>query len=116
MTFYLFLHGRIRLTATYALRFGYDWDETSVKKKRYGGDFFSAKNIKPFFFSTKLETCDEIQLLKYNPGATWNYKSLLSIWGKSEFPLFKLGFYEEQTLEKAVICLGNKGHLFCLVR
>lgn len=114
MTFYLFLHRRIRLTATCALRFGYDWDETSVEKKGVGG-LFSAKNIMSFF-STKLETCDEIQLLKYNPGATWNYKSLLSIWGKSEFPLFKLGFYEEQTLEKAVICLGNKGHLFCLVR
>lgn len=117
MTFYLFLHRRIRLTATCALRFGYDWDETSVKKKRCGGDFFLLKiSCLYFFFSTKLETCDEIQLLKYNPGATWNYKSLLSIWGKSEFPLFKLGFYEEQTLEKAVICLGNKGHLFCLVR
>lgn len=85
-----------------------------LRKKGVGG-LFSAKNIMPFF-STKLETCDEIQLLKYNPGATWNYKSLLSIWGKSEFPLFKLGFYEEQTLEKPVICLGNKGHLFCLVR
>lgn len=85
-------------------------------RKKVWGDFFLLKISCLFFFSTKLETCDEIQLLKYNPGATWNYKSLLSIWGKSEFPLFKLGFYEEQTLEKPVICLGNKGHLFCLVR
>lgn len=43
-----------------------------LRRKVWGG-LFSAKNIMSFFFfffSTKLETCDEIQLLKYNPGAT----------------------------------------------
>jgi len=42
------------------------------KKKKVGrGGFFLLKISCFFFFlSTKLETCDEIQLLKYNPGAT----------------------------------------------
>lgn len=38
-------------------------------RKKVWGDFFLLK-ISCLFFSTKLETCDEIQLLKYNPGAT----------------------------------------------